>query len=141
MTTKNSTTKKVTEAIETAEAAERRRIQELGRGMREAGRHVWLAGLGAIGTVDQESRGLFADLVARGQRLEDRERPAIEKRFRSVGERVDGFRRDVEKGVEERVSNTLQRFGVPGRDEVHQLIERVEALTRQVEGLTAGAKS
>lgn len=115
-------------------------VRSLSRGMKDVGRHIWLAGLGAIGTVDQQGRGLFSDLVDRGRRLEDRERPALEERFRKAGERVDDFRRQVERGVETRVASALQRFGVPDRGEVHQLIDRIEKLTRQVEGLAASSK-
>ncbi len=110
--------------------------QELGRGVKDAGRHVWLAGLGALQSVDQGGRGLFSDLVARGRRFEAREKPVLEERFRKVGDRVAEFRDRLEHGVEDRLAHTLKRFGVPDRDEVHQLIERIEALTRKVEGLT-----
>ncbi len=112
------------------------RAQELGQGVKDAGRHVWLAGLGAIESVDQGGRGLFSDLVARGKRLEARERPALEERFRKVGDRVAEFRDRLEHDVEDRLAHTVQRFGVPDRNEVQQLIERIEQLTRKVEGLT-----
>ncbi len=122
---------------ETGEKAAWARTQELGRGVKDAGRHVWLAGLGAIQSVDQGGQRLFSDLVARGQRLEARERPVLEERFRKVGDRVADFRHRLEHGVEDRLAHTLQRFGVPDRDDVHQLIDRIEELTRKVEGLTA----
>ncbi len=112
------------------------RVQDLGRGVKDAGRQVWLAGLGAVQSVDQGGRGLFSDLVARGRRFEDRELPVLEDRFRKVGERVGAFRDRLEHDVEDRLATTLQRFGVPDRDEVHQLIDRIEELTRKVEGLT-----
>ncbi len=120
------------EAIETS----RTRVQDLGRGMKTVGRQVWLAGLGAVYSVDETSRGLFSDLVTRGQRFEDRELPALEERFRKAGERIVDFRDRLEHDVEERLTGALQRFGVPDRDEVHDLIERIEKLTRKVEGMT-----
>ena len=112
-------------------------VEKLGRGVKDAGRHVWLAGLGAVGAIDERGRGLFSDLVERGQRFEKKERPALEERFRKVGKRLETFRHEVEHNVEERVAGTLKRFGVPDRDEVRQLIARVEQLTRKVEGLSA----
>ena len=120
-------------------AAERRRgpVENLGRGVKDAGRHVWLAGLGAVYAVDERSRDLFSELVERGRRFEDRERPALEERFRKVGERLESFRHKVEHDVEERLASTLKRFGVPDRDEVRQLIARIEKLTRKVEGLSS----
>ena len=115
-------------------------VQDLGQGMRGVGRHVWLAGLGAVGAVDEGSRGLFSDLVERGQRFADRERPALEERFRKVGDRIDTFRHKVEHNVENRLASALQRFGVPDRDEVQQLIGRIEQLTRKVEDLAVKAE-
>jgi len=112
------------------------KTQELGREAKDAGRHVWLAGLGAIHSVDHGSRELFSDLVARGRRFEARQRPMLEGRWREVGERVGAFRNQLEHAVENRLAHTLKRFGVPDRDDVHRLIDRVERLTRKVEGLT-----
>ncbi len=112
------------------------RAQELGRGVKGAGRDVWLAGLGALHSVDEGGRGLFSDLVARGRRFEAKEKPVLEDRFRKAGERVTAFRARLEHGIEDRLTHTLQRFGVPDRDQVHQLIDRIEELTRKVEGLT-----
>ena len=125
-----------TKKKEVRENASWPRVQGLGREVKNAGRQVWLAGLGAVDSVDRTSRGLFSDLVTRGQRFENRELPALEDRFRKVGDRVVAFRDRLGHDVEERLSSTLQRFGVPDRDEVHDLIERIEHLTRQVEGLT-----
>lgn len=117
------------------------RVEELGKEIKIAGRRVWLAGLGAVHSVDESGRGLFSDLVARGRRLERRERPALEERFHKAGDRVAAFRDRLEHDVEERLSSTLQRFGVPDRGEVHDLIDRIEKLTRKVEGLTPRAKA
>lgn len=133
-----STTKKKNETTGKARWAP---VQNLGQGVKEAGRDVWLAGLGAVGAVDERGRGLFSDLVERGRRLEKKERPALEERFRKAGDRLESFRHKVEHGVEEKVASTLKRFGVPDRDEVQQLISRVEQLTRKVEGLSAKSGS
>ena len=119
------------------ERSVRERAARLGEEVRGAGRRFWLAGLGAIDTIDQQGRGLLSDLIERGRRREDSERPALEARWRRASERVDGFRRKVETGVEKRVSDTLERFGLPDRREVRNLIDRIERLTRKVEGLTA----
>lgn len=135
-----SVEKQIEKQIEDKEQVAREQVRNLGRGMKDVSRQVWLAGLGAIGTVDQTGRGLFSDLVDRGRSVEDRERPVLEERFRKAGDRVDGFRRQLEERVESRVANTLQRFGVPARDEVHQLIDRIETLTRQVESLATSSK-
>ncbi len=115
------------------------RVEDLGKEMKNVGRQLWLASLGAVDSVDRTSRGLVSDLVARGRRVEDRELPALEDRFRKVGDRITALRDRLEHDVEERLSNTLQRFGVSKRDDVHELIERIENLTRKVKRLAAKA--
>lgn len=116
-------------------------VVKLGREARDAGRNMWLAGLGAIDTVDERGRGLFSDLVGRGQRFEKRERPILGARVSKLTARVDAMRHRVEQGVESTLGGTLQRFGAPGRGEVHQLIDRIEKLTQEVEGLKPRATS
>ncbi len=116
-------------------------VENVGRGVKDAGRHVWLAGLGAVEAVDERGRGLFSDLVERGQRFEDKERPVLEERFRKVGDQLESLLHKVEDGFTKPLAGTLQRFGVPDRDEVQQLIARIEQLTREVEGLGVKAGS
>ena len=131
----------VEEKISAASKARWSQVQDLGREVKDAGRQVLMMGLGAVDVAGEKSKGFFSDLVERGQQFEDRGRPAIEERFRKAGERFESFRHKVEHDVEARVAGTLQRFGVPDRDEVQQLIERIEMLTRKVEGMTPKAKA
>ncbi len=116
-------------------------VQNLGRGMRGVGRNVWLASLGALDTVDERSRGLFSDLVGRGEQFEKRERPILGARVNRMNARVEAMRHRMEQDVESTLGRTLQRFGVPDRSSVHQLIDRVEQLTREVEGLKTQSPS
>ena len=130
------TTKKKGKIAEQAAETRWNQVESLGRGVKDAGRHVWLAGLGAVETVDERSRGLFSDLVERGQRYETKELGSFEDRFRKVGERLEELYHRVEHDFEALVARTLKRFGVPDRDEVKQLITQVEQLTKKVEALS-----
>ena len=49
--------------------------------------------------------------------------------------------RYVEEKVQGTVSGTLARAGVPSRSEIHDLIARVEELTRKVEALSDEKKA
>jgi poly(hydroxyalkanoate) granule-associated protein len=100
----------------------------------EVGRNVWLAGLGTVSAIDDGSRQFFSQLVERGEKVE-KEVPSIEERFRDVGDELRTFGRNVERGVEDRMTATLERFGVPSRDDVKTLSDRVEELTRKIEAL------
>lgn len=51
----------------------RNRMEEVGSELRTAGRNLWLAGLGAASSVEENSRKLFDDLVERGERRQGKE--------------------------------------------------------------------
>lgn len=100
------------------------------------GRKFWLAGLGTVATVEQEVRDVFGNLVEKGKSYD-------QTREHKVGQAVDGAKESVndvtdrvENAVQGAVAGTLHRFGVPTREEVHALIDRVEALTEKVEKLS-----
>lgn len=125
-----------------------KQLRGAGNELRKAGRRVWLAGLGAVGTVGETGWQLASDLIERGRELEKRERPSLERRFRtgrerlqSLGrenaDRVRGFGREMEERIETQVAEGMRRFGVPSRDDIHELSERIEELSRKVEALAA----
>jgi poly(hydroxyalkanoate) granule-associated protein len=115
---------------------------ERGHRMADRGRDVWLAGLGALETMEEEGSSFFHTLVKRGRRIESR----AEKRFRTARKEVDDLmgdlatrRRDITHSVEETLSEpligALRRFGVPTVDEVRDLSKRVNQLTKKVDAL------
>ena len=105
---------------------------ELVQELKKAGRSLWLAGLGVVQVVDESGRELVSRLVERGRRLEV---PDLEGRLRTGGEKIRDFGLRAERGFEARMSRTLERFGVPSRDDVKVLGDRIEELTRKVECL------
>jgi poly(hydroxyalkanoate) granule-associated protein len=110
-------------------------VRNLATGTRQAGRKVWLAGLGVASSVDTESRELFGRLVERGRKRSQKELFTVPQPLRSAGQRVKSLGRALEQKVEGTTSAALERFGVPDRREVKELIERIERLTRKVETL------
>jgi poly(hydroxyalkanoate) granule-associated protein len=97
------------------------------------GHDIWLAGLGAVATVEEEGATLFTTLVKRGEKLETQGR----KRLTAVRADVTGRRKAVAQTVEtsvyEPLLRAMSRFGVPTRGEIKDLTGKVEALTRQVD--------
>ena len=120
--------------VETREKAERS-IRNLGEGARDASRQLWLAGLGVASSVETESRRVFENLVERGRDRSEHDLVRLPRPLRATGERLKTLGQEIESRVEAGTSTALQRFGVPDRKEVTQLIERIEELTRKVEGL------
>ena len=111
------------------------RIDQMGKGIEEIGRNVWLASLGAVGSVDQRSRAVFSDLVARGEKRDAETESTLLEPLKTAGDRIEAFGKKLEQRVEDGVSKTLHRMGAPSRNDVHSLIERVEQLTQKVESL------
>lgn len=114
----------------------------------ERGREVWLAGLGALATVEEEGSKLFNRLIERGQEFEEERRHEIEEVTEEVTEtarkqRDEALSQIEEAGEETRsaltntVKNALERFGVPTRDEVDRLAKKVDALSQQVDDLAS----
>ncbi|MFQ5570988.1 MAG: phasin family protein [Rhodothermales bacterium] len=122
---------------------------ELPDDLGERGRDIWLAGLGALSTVEKEGTRLFHSLVEKGEVWEKEGRKklgAAKKKFDAAKEKVGTTVGEVAKkgkvpsGVDEKLFSTveasveraLQRLGVPTRAEVKDLAGKVDALSGQV---------
>lgn len=107
------------------------------------GREVWLAGLGAVATVEEEGSKLFDSLVDRGKQFEEQRREALEEATEKAREQSDEALSQLEEASEETqslllntVNAALERFGVPTRSEVDRLSDKVETLSEQVDDLS-----
>jgi poly(hydroxyalkanoate) granule-associated protein len=101
-----------------------------------AGRKLYLFGIGTVAAAGDEASKLFKRMVSRG---EDAEK-AVHEDDNSFVNKATGSAKDlgryVEGKVQGTVSGTLARAGVPSRSEIHDLIARVEDLTKKVEALS-----
>lgn len=103
---------------------------------------VFLAGLGTVKTVGEESGELFDRLVERGRDLETRTRDEFQARtgtFRKMTHRVEGRVDELGDQVDRQITSALHRLGVPTRDEIRTLTSRVEELSRKVDRLAGPA--
>lgn len=106
--------------------------------LKDSVHRIWLAGLGALAAAEEEGSKLFTRLVDRGRDVEGRGKVEVDK----VKENVDKFKARAESTFEswgekfdERLAATLHRLGVPTRDEIRNLTQRVEDLNAKVEQL------
>lgn len=107
------------------------------------GRDVWLAGLGALATVEEEGSKLFGRLVDRGKEFENERRNELQSARKKAKKQRDEALEQLEEASEETqtlltdtVNKALERFGVPTRTEVDRLSKKVETLAKQVDDLT-----
>ncbi len=125
----------------------------------DRGRDLWLAGLGAVATVEKEgselietlekqgdrilsdlqkeANRLFRDLVKRGEQTEKKGRKRLTAVVGEVEERQKEVTGKLESLVSETVEAALGRLDIPTRREVQTLTKKVDTLMKQVDALTA----
>ena len=116
--------------------------------LRDNAHKIWLAGLGALQAAEEEGSKLFKNLVERGETFQSRGREQYEE-VKDKVEDAAGKARDraentwekVEHRLDDAVSAALGRLGVPSRDEIATLTQRVEELTAVVEKLKPAKKA
>ena len=122
----------------------------------DVGRDLWLAGLGAVATVEkegtelvkqgdklienlqQEANSLFKNLVKRGEKMEKKGRNQLTGFVEDVEAQQRKVTKQVEDVVAEAVEKALGTMDMPTRTEVMGLTKKVEKLTKQVDALAAG---
>lgn len=129
--------------------------ERLSSNLSESAQQIWLAGVGAFGRAQAEGTKLFEALVKEGLSFEqtarkfaggraDAVRDAVENRVGQARERAADTWDKLEKVFEDRVQRALTKLGVPGRDDLNALIDRVDALNaelRKVNGSPAPRKA
>ena len=107
---------------------------------------VWLAGLGALSTAEEEGSKLFKNLVERGEGYEAKNKERVQSVTDDLKSKIDdatqkargqaeGSWERVEGKIEEAVASAFQKAGVPTRDEIATLTKRVDELISVVEKL------
>lgn len=101
-------------------------------------RQVWWASLGLLAVVDEQTGRLLDTLIQKGKEFE----PSVKDGFKKAGkgirettEAVGTQLKDLGEGIEEKVSATVKRMGVPSKDEIESLSRKVDELGTRVEEL------
>lgn len=108
--------------------------------LKETANKVWLAGLGALASVGEEGGKLFNTLVDKGSGVESRGRKEFAKAKSVIEEVADQAKNEAQNAwsrletvLDDKVTASLHRVGVPSREEIKNLSARVAELTRKVE--------
>lgn len=120
-----------------------KRSDSLQNELSKRGREVWLAGLGALATVEEEGSKLFGNLVDRGKEFEKERREELKEATEKAREQSDEALSQLEEASEETqsvllntVNSALERFGVPTQTEIDRLSKKVDKLSKQVDTLS-----
>ena len=99
----------------------------------ENGRKVLMAGLGAAVIAGESCSDAFQTLVAKGQKTRDRQKGhgPVEK----IKQRAEAFSAKWQSGWRRGLNGSLNRLGLPSRDEIRRLTHSVEQLTERIESL------
>ena len=100
-------------------------------GLFESTRRLWLAGLGTLSVVEEESSEIFDQLIKKGRLVEEKGRKRLSKTKADLESGTD----DLAEKLDRQVSSVLQKMGVPSRAQVQDLTLRVEQLMEQVDRL------
>jgi len=108
----------------------------------ESAHRIWLAGLGALATAEAEGSKVFSRLVERGKDVEARGKDAAadvkeqaKSKFADVKNQTGNAWSGLGDKVDETVTSALHRLGVPTRDEIRNLTQKIEELNAKVEQL------
>ena len=107
--------------------------------LKDSAHKIWLAGLGALATAEEEGSKLFKNLVERGEGWESKNKERWEEMKEGVKSKIDettGKAKDeaegawdkVESRIEDAVGAAFQKAGVPSREEIATLTKRVDEL-------------
>ena len=139
----NSTRKKTSKAASSQRTSkpapenDADRSGPLPEGVAEPVREVWLAGLGALATVEKEGARLFNTLVERGQGMEAEGKSRIESTKENLSARQKETAGRLEENVYGSVRTAMERLGVPTRTEMDALSKQVDVLSKKLDALTA----
>jgi poly(hydroxyalkanoate) granule-associated protein len=127
-------------------------------GLADSAREVWMAGIGALSTVEEIGAGFFDQLVRKGETWEEESRKKLVAASKQAGAAAEGARstagslsqkplawssaveKRVEQLVEDSIEGVLHRMNVPTHDEVQELTKHVSKLSDKVDALSARLK-
>ena len=112
--------------------------------VKESAQQIWLAGMGAFAKAQAEGKQVFDALVKEGTTLQKKTQSAAEEKFGEVTSKMTSMADDVtskagqqwdklETIFEDRTAKALKKLGVPSSKDVQALMERIDALSAQVQ--------
>lgn len=111
-----------------------------GGDLRQAGRTIWLAGLGALGEVERSGREMFDELVTRGRRVERGQFRALDRTVSRAAEAAERTGEEVRERLRDGVGAILHRVDLPTRDDLAELAARLDRLSERIEHLSGPAR-
>lgn len=107
---------------------------------------IWQAGLGAFARAQQEGGELFSKLVHEGMAIQKRTQnmaeeqlagmtSTISKMADNLGKQASGSLGKIETAIEDRLAQSLEKIGVPTREDIEHLGKQITDLQHAVNAL------
>ncbi len=116
-------------------------INNAGNQVKETGRTMYLAGLGIAATVTDQYSKVFHQLVDKGRDVSEKKETQSENKgsefiLTAKGREISQL---VGDRVQDGITKTLGRLGIPSQREIKDLTRSIEQLTEKVQGLNKEA--
>lgn len=106
-------------------------------------REVWLAGLGALASVEEEGNKVFSRLVEKGSAFEERGKKKFDETYTEVSQAYSEIETKLksrfskaEGELDENLQELVHKMGVPTQEEIGELNSQVEKLIKKVDELS-----
>lgn len=103
--------------------------------LKDSAYRIWLAGLGALAAAGEEGTRMFNRLVDRGRDYETKGRVSVSEQVNRATSAAEGTWENISERFDEMLTATMHRLGVPTREEIRTLTQRVEELNAKIEAL------
>lgn len=112
-------------------------VERLRRRAATAGRHLWLASLGALATLGTESHELVERLAERGRPLSERQRARVDQVRRRAVNLATGTRALARETLQYETHRAVQRLGVMTAEDLNVFTARLETLAKKIDDMAA----
>lgn len=113
------------------------RMRDFSVGVLDGAKMIWFASIGAVVMAEEAGQKVLDDMVRKGREVEDGlELPQVAALTGTLSDAVKRTTETFEKWndeVDARVSSVITRVGIPSRNEIAELTDRVEALSHTIE--------
>jgi len=102
----------------------------------DAAQKMWLAGLGVVTLAQEEGGKLFDTLIDAGRQVE-KAMPSPAAALKGASEGAEQVWTKFQELIDAQITAALHRLGVPTKEEIDRLTQRIEQLTESIEALRA----
>jgi len=120
----------------------KKKSKELQQDIMDSAHKIWLAGLGAVVMAEQEGGKFLTNLVEKGEKVEKKSKEKGKEQVEKAKGTVAGMKTVAEsywetfgRTVDDQMTAVIHRIGVPTKEEIEILTQKVESLTVAVDKL------